>query len=307
MYYIGIDGGGTKTKFSIMDQDEKVITSLERGTCHYNQVGLRGMGRIIKAGIESLIKDTSINKSSIKCVCLGLAGYGEVQSLNKQVDSVLKEVLEGLNYIVYSDVHIAHAGALAKEDGIVIISGTGSIAYCVNKGKVKRVGGWGHSIGDEGSAYWIGKKTIEYFSKEVDGRLEKGPLYYLIKEELKLDNDYDLIVYINNQIRCDRREIAKISKICFIAAKEKDENAISIFNEAAFELAALVNTLIKDFKEEKVNVSYIGGVFNSGELILDSIKNNLDKKVCLIAPKFSPDVGACLIAKSWKDEKPCIV
>ena len=307
MYYIGIDGGGTKTSFSLMDRDENVISTIQRGACHHNQVGLRGMARIIKDGIDSIIKNNSIHKSDIKCVCLGLAGYGNVQSINTEIDKALKEVLQGMNYIVYSDVHIAHAGALAKEDGIVIISGTGSISYSINNGENKRAGGWGHSIGDEGSAYWIGKKTIEYFSKEVDGRLKKGPLYYLMKEELRLENDYDLIVYINNIIRCSRREIADLSKICSKAAREKDENAINIFKEAAFELAALVNTLIKDFKEEKVNVSYIGGVFKSGELILDPIEIKLDKRAELRAPKFSPDVGACLIAKSWEEGESCIV
>ena len=307
MYYIGIDGGGTKTSFSIMDKDEKVIETIESGTCHYNQVGLRGMGRIIRSGIDTLLKNNSIDKNSIKCICLGLAGYGKVKSLNKEVDKVLKDALDGMKYIVYSDVHIAHAGALAKEDGIVVISGTGSIAYSINKGQFKRAGGWGYSIGDEGSAYWIGKKTIEYFSKEVDGRLKKGPLYYLMKDRLKLQDDYDLIVYLNNEIKNSRREIAKLSIICTRAAIEKDENAINIFKEAGFELGALVNTLIKDFHEEKVNVSYIGGVFNSEELILDPIKNNLDKRANFLAPRFSPDLGACLIAKSWKDDGSCIV
>lgn len=307
MYYIGIDGGGTKTSFSIMDEDEKVIASIESGTCHYNQVGLRGMGRVIKAGIDTLIKDLSITKSSIKCVCLGIAGYGEVKSINKQVDSVLKDILGDMNYIVHSDVHIALMGALAKEDGIVIISGTGSIAYSINKGQFKRAGGWGYSIGDEGSAYWIGNKTIEYLSKEIDGRFEKGPLYYLMRDELKLDDDYDLIIYMNDKIKNSRREIAKLSKICAKAAIDKDENAMNIFKEAGFELGALINVLIKDFEGEKVKVSYIGGVFKSDSLILNPIKKNLDKRADLIAPIFSPSVGACLIAKSNEKEKTCIV
>ncbi|PRR81788.1 N-acetylglucosamine kinase [Clostridium vincentii] len=307
MYYIGVDGGGTKTSFSLMDREENIIETIERGACHHNQVGLRGMGRIIQEGIESLIKSNSISKNAINCVCLGLAGYGKVEKINREIDKALKEISSGINYVVYSDVHIARAGALNKEDGIVIISGTGSIAYAINNGENRRAGGWGHSIGDEGSAYWIGKKTIEYFSKEADGRFEKGPLYYLMKEELKIDNDYDLIVYVNNEIRNSRREIAKLSKICTEAAKQGDQNAIKIFKEAAFELAALVNTLIKDFHGEQVNVSYIGGVFKAGDLILGPLTDYLDKRAKLRAPKFSPDVGACLIAKFGKEDESCTV
>ena len=79
------------------------------------------------------------------------------------------------------------AGSLAGKDGVNIVSGTGSIGLGKDStGTFARCGGWGDYVGDEGSAHWIGKKTLEIFSKEADNRLEKGDLYYNIREKLNM-------------------------------------------------------------------------------------------------------------------------
>ena len=297
MFYIGIDGGGTKTKFALMDENEKLIGTVEKGTCHFNQVGLQGMKNILSDGINELLKSYNVKFEEIKRACLGLAGYGSVESISNEINKVIKEVFKDTEVLLFNDVHIAHAGALSGKNGIVIIAGTGSIGYSVINNVTKRVGGWGYIIGDEGSAYWIGKKGIEYFSKEADGRLKKGELYNIFKKELSLVNDYDIIKYINEDIKGDRREIAKLAPLCFKAAKCKDEHAINIFKNAGEELSKLINVLTKDFSKEEIFVSYIGGVFKAENLILEPIKENVSQKVKIISPKFQPEIGACLIAK----------
>ncbi|MEG0296919.1 MAG: BadF/BadG/BcrA/BcrD ATPase family protein [Clostridium sp.] len=296
MFYIGIDGGGTKTKFTIINEKEELINSVEKGTCHYNQIGFDGLERVLTEGLNELIKD-KVNKCDISGVCLGLAGYGKVKSDALKVEEIVSKVFEGVPYKLLNDVQIAHAGALAGQDGVVIIAGTGSIGYSLNKGENRRVGGWGYTIGDEGSAYWIGRKSIEAFSKQADGRLEKGKLYENFKEELNLEDDYKMISYINSDIKADRGEVAKFARICSKSAVEGDSTARDIFNNAGEELAGLINVLAKDF-DGKVMASYIGGVFKSEKFIIEPIKNKLNKDIELKDPKYSPDMGACLIAKS---------
>ncbi|MGG7078705.1 N-acetylglucosamine kinase [Clostridium sardiniense] len=296
MYYLGIDGGGTKTQFTLVNEKLEVIYSVKRGTSHFKQVGFNGVKEVLQDGLEEIINKSKIDKCDIAWIGIGLAGYGNIQKDREALLKVVDRVFKDFKYILRNDVEIALAGALNGEDGVVIVSGTGSIALSKIGDKYKRCGGWGYSIGDEGSAYWIGKKIIETFSKEADGRLEKTHIYEIIKEMLALSNDYDLIRYINEDIKSDRLEIARFSKVCFEAAKLGDKNAIEIFKSASKELSELVNLLIKDFEDDIIKVSYLGGVFKSGELILNPLIESLNKKCVLVTPRYTADIGAAILA-----------
>ncbi|MGL4109717.1 N-acetylglucosamine kinase [Clostridium sp. LP20] len=303
MFYIGVDGGGTKTRFSLMDEEENIVATVEKGTCHFNQVGFDGLENLLNEGLKELLLKANVKQRDVKRGCLGLAGYGKVKSAIPKIEGIVDRVFKGIEVLLFNDVHIAHAGALAGIDGIVIIAGTGSIGYSLKNGENKRVGGWGYTIGDEGSAYWIGKKAIEYFSKQADGRVAKGRLYDVFREKLELEDDYDLIKYVNEKIKADRGEVARFARICSKAAIDGDINAIDIFNQAGKELSLLINVLAKDFGDNKVVASYIGGVFNSEELILKPLRENIDKGIELVEPKYSPEIGACLLAKYNKNNQ----
>ena len=145
---------------------------------------------------------------------------------------------------------------------------------------------------------WIGKKAIQAFSKECDGRFKKGALYDMFMTELKLEDENKIITFLNDEIKNDRGEIAKLAYICSVAALKGDENAINIFKEAGEELAEIAKVLLKNFnKDEEVLLSYTGGVFKSGELVLEPIRSELKEyNVRLIPPVLPPHLGACLLA-----------
>lgn len=297
MYFLGVDGGGTKTCFTLINKDGKVISKVIKGPSHPTQIGFENLEILLREGLEEIIENNKISKSDIERVTLGLAGYGIVKEIAEGIAKIVEEVFYGIKYELVSDVRVAIAGALAGEDGINIVAGTGSIALALKNNEIIRCGGWGYTVGDEASAYWIGKKTIALFSKESDGRLEKGPLYELIKTNLGLTRDAEIISYVNDKIKGDRSEIAKIARICSEAASLGDEGAMAIFNEAAVELTEMIKVLLRNFGNEKVKVSYTGGVFKSGDLILKPLKNMLEGlNVELIEPILSPDLGACLLA-----------
>ena len=297
MYFLGVDGGGTKTCFTLIDETGKVINKVIKGPSHPIQIGFINLENLLKEGLEEIINNSNISKEDIERVHLGLAGYGIVKEIAEGISKVVDKVLTGTKYSLSSDVRVAIAGALAGEDGINIVAGTGSIALALKNNEIIRCGGWGYSVGDEASAYWIGKKTIELFSKESDGRIEKGPLYEIIKTYLGLTMDAEIISYVNNKIKGDRIEIAKLAKLSSEAAKLGDEGAIAIFNEAAVELVEMIKALLRNYSNEQVKVSYSGGVFKSGDLILNPLNNMLKGyNAKLVEPMLSPDLGACLLA-----------
>ena len=297
MYFLGVDGGGTKTCFTLINETGKVINKVIKGSSHPTQIGFGNLEKLLKEGLEETINNSNIFKKDIERVHLGLAGYGIVKEIAEGILEVVDKVFSGVKYNLSSDVRVAIAGALAGEDGINIVAGTGSIALALRNNEIIRCGGWGYSVGDEASAYWIGKKTIELFSKESDGRIEKGPLYEMIKTNLGLTRDAEIISYVNDKIKGDRIEIAKLAKISSEAAKLGDEGAIAIFNEAAVELVEMIKALLKNYSNDLVRVSYSGGVFKSGDLILNPLNNMLKGyNVELVEPILSPDIGACLLA-----------
>ena len=298
MYFLGVDGGGTKTTFTLINENGEVVHSITKGTCHFNQIGFEGLEILLKIGLNDMIAEANISKEEIKHSFLGLAGYGKVQEAKPKIEAAAKAAFKGLEYTVDSDIRVAIAGALSGKDGINVIAGTGSIGLSINGEKINRCGGWGPSVGDEGSAFWIGKKSIQVFSKECDGRLEKGALYDVFMKELNLDDENQIITFLNEVIKNDRGEIAKLARFCSIAALDGDKNAINIFKEAGEELAEIIKVLIRNFdKNEVVLVYYTGGVFISEELILNPIRTALMKyNIKLIPPVLSPHLGACLLA-----------
>lgn len=304
MYYIGIDGGGTKTSFTIVNKEGNKIDRLITSTIHYEQIGFDRVESLLRESLKTLLRNNSIEMSQIKGVFLGLPGYGEVKSVKDKIDNIVKNVLKGTKYKIGNDVEVGLVGSLAGKSGINIVSGTGSIALGKdNRGKSIRCGGWGSYIGDEGSAYWIGKRTLEAFSKQSDSRNVKDELYYIIKKHLEIEDDYDIIDYSINKIKKDRTKIAKLSKLCYEAAIKGDSNAIKIFEDAAYELSLLVEAIIKKLRfDEEIMVSYSGGVFSSGDLVLNPLKKNLSNyKIEFIEPILGPGEGACIMAYELDD------
>ncbi|MGL5329209.1 MAG: N-acetylglucosamine kinase [Peptostreptococcaceae bacterium] len=299
MYYIGIDGGGTKTTFTLINKEGLKIEQYTTGTTHYEQIGFDGIEKVVTEGVNILLSNNNLSKSNIEGIFLGLPGYGEVKSVKKQIEELVAKMFSDIKYAIGNDVEVGLAGSLAGKNGINIVSGTGSIALGKDSsGEYARCGGWGDFIGDEGSAHWIGKKTLEVFSKEADGRLEKLDLYFKIKEKLNFVDDFDIIDFVYNKINKDRGKIAEFSSICYESALQGDKNAVKVFEEAAYELSLLVKMIVKKLNfEEEILVSYSGGVFKSEDLILNPLNKELsDFNVKLVKPVLGPGEGACLLA-----------
>lgn len=259
MLYIGIDGGGTKTAFGLFNDQGQLLDKIELSTCHFLQVGYDGCAKCLQEGIHQLVSKHNIPCDELK-IGIGIAGYGKDQNVRILLEQHINATLHEFNYVLTNDIHIALIGALAGKDGIAVIAGTGAISMAQVKNEIIRCGGWGFQLGDEGSAYWIGKQVLKHFCKQSDGRETKDELYDTIMKKFHLNNPYEVISIINN-FDNPRTEIAKLAKMC---DELSDSNRIctTILEEAGEHIALLVKGLKKYFNDKPL-VTFYGGVFRS--------------------------------------------
>lgn len=301
MYYLGVDGGGTKTRYILVDENLNIIKDVERGTIHIHQIGALDLRNELKSTLDIIISGSNIRKNDIEHVFLGVPGYGESKSDKNIIDDIVEEIFKGINYTIGNDAIAGWAAGTGCNDGINIVSGTGSIAYGRNKEGIEaRCGGWGPGIGDDGSAYWIALRIINEYTKQKDGRKEKTVLLDIMERELDIKDYFEVVDIVFNRLKFSRTEIASFARIASIAAREGCRVCNFIFEEAAYNLFLHIRSLSTTLNlKDGFILSYTGGVFRSGGLILDPLKAMLDEDSinCIIKePEIDPWHGAALMA-----------
>ncbi len=175
--YLGVDGGGSKTRFLLIDETGKVLASHTEGPAYYLEIGLDALRSMLARGIEQTLQNGNVTPSALTFAFFGLPAYGEDRTIEPMLDAAPSPVLLPGRYRCGNDMVCGWAGALAGADGINIVAGTGSIAYGEYEGRSARAGGWGELFSDEGSAYWLAREGLTLFSRMSDGRSPRGPLY----------------------------------------------------------------------------------------------------------------------------------
>lgn len=297
--YLGVDGGGTKTAF-ILEKDGKELLHKE-GTIHLSQVSREEFKKRINEAVEALTKKAGITSKDITYTFVSVPGYGQYPEDEAFIDESLREILGTDNFEVGNDSINAWAGSLNAKPGINLILGTGSIGFGLDdKGNSLRCGGWGPLISDESSGYYLGLRLINYFTKQSDGRLPKTLIYDMIKEELNIDDDFEIIPLTDSMTR---DELTSVSRIMGKLIENEDKYALELLDKAGYEAALTINTLARklDF-DGKILASYSGGVFNLGEKLLERIKKHLDSNIELVEPFVDPTHGALILAKKYGKE-----
>ena len=299
--FLGADGGGTKTALCVIDREGNLLAQAQAPSSDYLSEGVGLVGRVLTEGVREVCDRAGVEPSNTDYAFFGLPTYGEVSGDIPALDEAPKEALGHDRYATGNDMICAWAGSLGGDDGINVISGTGSMTYGERAGVGVRVGGWGELIGDEGSAYWIAARGLNAFTRMADGRLPAGPLYETIREQLELSNDLDLVDVVLNRWGGERGKIAALAPTVARAASAGDAYAAQILVEAAGELAELVDTTRRRLSfdpDETVPVSYSGGVFKA-EGVLEGFSTALEELYGgyeLREPLYSPVVGAALYA-----------
>lgn len=299
--YLGVDGGGSKTALALVDDTGRLIARATAPTSYYFNDGFDIVEKSLAQGVTEICTQAGIPPADIDAAFFGLPGYGEASGDIDALDAVPAGVLGHDRYSCDNDMVCGWAGSLAGEDGINVISGTGSMTYGERQGRGHRVGGWGELFGDEGSAYWIAAQALNAFSRMSDGRLPKGPLHGLMKKRLEVSGDLDVVSLVIDTWKGNRSKIASLATTVCQAAEAGDESSSRILSAAVAELVTLIETtrtLIGFTDTETVPVSYSGGMF-SNDGFLDQFVAALQSTSAtydLQTPRLDPAVGGALYA-----------
>lgn len=300
--FLGVDGGGTKTAFALVDSQGRVLARHAESSAYYLEVGMDGAGAMLARGCHALFDAAGVTASDITFAFLGLPAYGEDRAVQPLLDALPRAVLDHGRYLCGNDMVCSWAGSLACADGISVIAGTGSMAYGEFAGRRARAGGWGELFSDEGSAHWIARAGLSLFSRMSDGRLPRGPLYQLVRQRLALAEDLDLCQVIYGDLKSERSRVAALSRLVSEAAEQGDHQAQAIIATAAAELADLVDAVRGSLDVEdgaEVAVSYTGGLFGPGGPLHAPFSEALATRAGpykLTTPRLAPVLGAALYA-----------
>jgi N-acetylglucosamine kinase-like BadF-type ATPase len=298
--FLGVDGGGTKTDFVLVNDSGRVLASHRAGSAYYLETGLDALQAMLTAGIQATLRQAGVPASQVDFAFIGLPAHGEDSALLPHLDGIAATVLPALRHRCGNDVVCGWAGALAGQGGISLVAGTGAIAYGEFAGRAARAGGWGELFSDEGSAYWTAREGLRLFSRMSDGRTPRGPLYALLRDHFQLRGDLDLCAAVYGPPALTRSELAGLAPLIAQAAMAGDTQARRVFEAGAQELAALVHA-VRDALQPppgtRLPVSYSGGMFRFGDLITGPLRSALHSGAYeFAAPKLTPSAGAALYA-----------
>ena len=300
--FLGIDGGGTKTTFVCIDGDRQIVAATVEGTTYHLQIGLDAVVAVIRQGVATICGELGTTPLGLENIFFGLPAFGEDAVIDPQLEQACRSLLGHDRYSCGNDMICGWAGSRGGADGINIVAGTGSIGYGERLGRTARGGGWGEIFSDEGSAYWIAIQGLNAFTRMSDGRLPKGPLHGLFRMHFDIDFDLDICGRLMGAEPPSRDKIAALSRLVAQAARHDDAEAVRIFERAASELAAIIDAIrlgLGFLPGESVPLSYSGGVFRAGELIVTPLKvrlAQLSPDYRLVEPVLSPSLGSALYA-----------
>lgn len=269
--FLGIDGGGTRTSCLIADE----ASILGAGNASGSNVVRLGEASA-RAAIESAIRQAcavaGVDPRQVTRSCVGIAGSARPE-VRDAIQRIISSVISG-DVRVVGDMVIALESAAGTGPGVVVIAGTGSIAYGRNaNSETARAGGWGYAVSDEGSGHWIGRTALAAALRVHD---ENGGCALLdtIQKAWNLDSFERLVPAANATPPPD---FAALLPVILSAAEAGDSTARSVLSQAGSELAALARVVMRRLFAggENVPVAMSGGVFRHCALVRQVFYNIL--------------------------------
>jgi glucosamine kinase len=241
-YYLGIDGGGTKTRCVLGDEMTVLATAMSGGS-NIVRLGETQTREALHTAIRQVCATANISPAQISAVCIGAAGADRPEIVAK-IRAILAELIAETarpKIEVVGDMAIALEAACGAGPGVIAIAGTGSIAYGRDAtGHTARAGGWGFAVSDEGSGHWIGRRAISAILSAHDQGLETA-LSAMVLQAWKLNSLDELVQQANSTPPPD---FPRLFPIVLRAADEDDSVARSLLTDAGAKLGSLAAIVV---------------------------------------------------------------
>jgi len=297
---LGVDGGGTGSRAALVDEKGNVLSFLSGQATNPNSVGTERAREQLKSLIDCCLHEAGLTQ--VDAAVFGLAGINNAKE-EREVEVWLHSLGFCSNIVVENDSVAAWAAATLGQPGIVIIAGTGSIAFGVDhSGRRRRAGGWGYVFGDEGSGFRIASEALRAAVRYRDGRGPWTRLLPALLRKLGLDSTDGLTraVYAHGM---ETSSVARLFPTVVEVARAGDPVAVSILRRSGQQLAeqaiAVMEGLDLDPNGAPFVVGLSGGVFQSGELVTRSLREVLTSyapAARVQALHVAPVLGAALLA-----------
>jgi glucosamine kinase len=300
-YYLGIDGGGSKTTCVVGDEVSQLAT-ITAGPSNITRVGESRARESLQEAIRQACTAAGIDPHQVQRASVGIAGAGRAK-IADAVRKIVADIIPGEIEIV-GDMEIALAAAFGEEPGVMVIAGTGSIAYGRDvQGRTARAGGWGFAISDEGSAHWIGRTAVSTLLRAIDQEDTGAEASPLCREMKAAWNSHSFDEFLR-AANVDA-DFPLLFPGVLAAADAGDALAQRVLGQAGRELAQLAAIVSRRlFAEGGANgaipLAIAGGVFLHSPAVREVFRDevhNLDSRHEVNPRVVEPVVGALQMAR----------
>lgn len=273
-YYLGIDGGGTKTTCAVGDET-RVLATATAGPSNIVRVGEAQARESLRHAVRQACAASGIKPEQVAYTCVGGSGAARPE-LAAIVCSILAEILPSPVDVV-GDMETSLEAAFAEGPGVIVIAGTGSMAYGRDKaGKTLRAGGWGFEIGDEGSAHWIGRAAVSALLRATDRDGDQVASSSLAKALFKTWGVSSLLDLARAANSIPPPDFAVLFRAVVASDDELSREVLTKAGNELGEVAAVViRRLFAEDSDATVPVAMIGGVFRHSALVRGAFYNEL--------------------------------
>jgi N-acetylglucosamine kinase-like BadF-type ATPase len=289
--FLGVDGGQSSTLALVGDENGEVIGRGLGGPCQK------------EGSLREALEQAGALGGTFEAACFGLSGRPSAQ------EAAARELIRADRFLFTHDADIALTGALAGEPGIIVIAGTGSIAFGRDgSGKTARAGGWGYAFGDEGGAFDLVRQALRAILRQEEGWGPATALRDLFLAEAEVESAHALLHrFAGGEVT--KAQLARLAPLVDQAAATGDHAAQDILKSAAQQLATFAAAVRGQLfeMEESVSISYAGGVFRS-PVILGRFHMllELEDGNRVAPPRYGPAAGALLQAYRTS-ERTCML
>jgi glucosamine kinase len=282
-FYLGIDSGGSKTTCAVGDE-QSLLATATAGPSNVVRVGEARARKSLHQAVRQACAAAGITPPQVAHTCIGAAGAVRPEILSI-VRMTLAEVVPAAIDVV-GDMEIALNAAFDDGPGVIVIAGTGSIAYGRDRGgNIARAGGWGFAVSDEGSAHWIGRTAITAVLRERDSvgteAESSRELPFLLTALLKAWGVVSFDDFLRVANSAPPPDFAALFPALVAAVQENDEVARRILSQAGRELASLAAIVIQRLQSKAgslntpVRLAIAGGVFRHAPVVREVFYNEL--------------------------------